>query len=134
MFGGFVSGTISVTTFIAVSFGVIFLLLLLVFAFVIYLWGRGVPHTVTVILRTILALCAGAIGWIIGGEISTSFNLGILSGNAAGSIGLAVLVYLVNPPAVVERQINPAAPVDSPPQPVTERRQRSAATTGAINE
>jgi hypothetical protein len=69
MLGNFVNGTMTITTFIAVVFGVVFLLLLLIFAFVIYLRGGEVPHTATVILRTILALCAGAIGWIIGGEI-----------------------------------------------------------------
>jgi hypothetical protein len=134
MLAGFVNGTMSITTLVAVAFGVFFLLLLLIFALVIYVVDREAPHTVTVILRTILALCAGAIGWIIGGEISTSFNLGILSGNAAGGIGLAVLIYLANPPGVIQRTVNPAAPVGSPPRPPTEPRQRGTATTGTSDE
>jgi hypothetical protein len=134
MMRDFITGTMSITTVVAVVFGVVFLLLLLIFALVIYLLDREPPHIVTVTLRIFLALCAGAIGGIIGGEISTNFNLGILSGSASGGIGLAVLVYLVDPGRRVQDQINPAAPVDSPPEPVTERRQRGTAARGTDNE
>jgi hypothetical protein len=134
MMENFVNGTISITTLAAVAFGVVFLLLLLIFAFVIYLRSGEVPGVVSKILQAILALCAGAIGWIIGGELSTNFNLGIVSGNAVGGLALTVLFYFINPAGIIERQMNPAAPPGPPPQPVTEPRQRGAAATGSGNE
>ncbi len=125
MLGNLIEGSINVTGLLAVAFGVIFLFLLLIIGFVIYWRGRPVPPVATLIFRAILALSAGAVGWVIGGQISLSFNLGVVTGNAAGGIALAVLVYLINPPVLLEHQfIDQGAPPEAPPQPVTEPRRR----------
>jgi hypothetical protein len=130
MAGNLIEGSINVTVLLAVVFSVIFLLLLLVIGFVIYWRGVPVPAAAMLIFRTILALSAGAFGWIIGGQISLAFNLGVITGNAAGGIALAVLVYLINPPRLLEdRFIDRGGPPDAPPAPVTELRQRPVGGT-----
>ena len=103
--GSLVDGTISITALLGVAFGVVFLFLLLIIGVLIYVRGKPVPPAAQLIFRTILAVSAGAFGWVVGGTISLSFNLGVVTGNAAGSIALAALAYLVKPPLLLEHRI-----------------------------
>lgn len=123
--GNLVDGTISITALLGVTFAVVFLFLLLIVAVLIYLRGKPVPPAALLIFRTILTLSAGAFGWVVGGTIALSFNLGVVTGNAAGGIALAALAYLVNPPLLLEdRIIDKGAPSEPPPRPAGVLRER----------
>jgi hypothetical protein len=119
-----IEGSISPIALLVGGYAAVMLFLLLILGVVIYVRGAPVPSAAIVIFRVILALSSGAFGWLIGGEIAVNFNVGVVTGNATGALGLAVLVYLVNPPAVVENTIvnqaapavNEAAPPQAPPQ------------------
>jgi hypothetical protein len=134
MLGDFINGTISITAVLAIVFGLLFLLLLFIVGVVIYLRGQAVPDAAMLIFRTILAISAGAVGWIIGGDIGLNFNVGLVAGKAVGGIALAALVYLVNPPRFIEQRIVHGGPPDGPPKPVTEQRRRESPAAGTDNE
>jgi uncharacterized membrane protein len=79
--------------------GAIFLLALLIIALVI-----PQPSDFQVfVFRLILALAAAAIGAILPGFLEVSGTVKNITLRAGGAIGLFVIVYLLNPPALVHQ-------------------------------
>jgi hypothetical protein len=76
------------TALLAVCFGAFFFLLLLIIGLVIFLRGGHVPEVASQIFRAILAVSAGAFGWIIGGQIASNFNVGGGYGECGGGPSL----------------------------------------------
>jgi hypothetical protein len=133
MNGSLISGGITLTTALLIGIAVIFFLLLLIFAALIYFRQDPVPAAVTYIFRVILALMGGGFGSILGGELALNFSANAVTGQATGGLGLAVLLYLVNPPHFVE-QIAPhqGGPPPAPPAPPPARRRERPANTRRI--
>jgi hypothetical protein len=100
-------GGISNAILLAVVIAVIFFLILIIFAFVIYASQRPVPDIVMIILRSILALMGGAFAGILGGQLALSFNFYAITGQATAGIAVAILLYRVNPPGRIEESIGP---------------------------
>ena len=119
-----IEGSISITALLGVGFAGFMLLLLFILGVVIYIRDAPVPREAMFIFRTILALSAGAFGWVIGGTLALTFNVGLVTGQATTGVALAVLIFLVNPPTLVEKLVNPAAPPPGPPDPTIEERTR----------
>ena len=90
---GLVHGSVSVESLLAFTFGVVFVIVLLVFAVAI-----PNPTEFTIfIFRVVLALAAAGIGAVLPGLIDVKLPIV----RAGGALALAVMVYLVNPPALI---------------------------------
>jgi hypothetical protein len=88
---------------VATAIGVFFLIALMSTAlFMMFGPQRAVPPLALLIMRTILALAAGALGAVIPGLLDLSLNAPGLVIRATAGLALAVLVYRVNPPALMD--------------------------------
>jgi len=85
--------------------GTLFLLLLLalIIALVFTPPKKDVPGQVYQLIRMILALAAGAFGAAIPGFFALKGTASNISISAGGALAVFVMVYLVNPPALIDK-------------------------------
>jgi hypothetical protein len=91
---GFIKGQIGVDQVLAFTFGTFFCILLLVFAV-------AVPNPTLqtfFVFRVVLALAAAGVGAVLPGL----FAIQLPGIRAGGALGLAAMVFFVNPPALVK--------------------------------
>lgn len=83
----------TVEKWIAVTFGFVFITVLLVLT----VWLKDPTPMQETTFRIVLALCAGAIGAVIPGVLKLQGNLGGFTIRAAGALALFFIVYFWNP-------------------------------------
>ena len=96
----------STAQILAFIFGVLFFLLLFgVASFMIFRKDpTPIPPEAMFILRVILALAAGGVAAIVPGFFGLGGNVRSITIQATGAIAVAVLVYLINPPSLIQKE------------------------------
>jgi hypothetical protein len=93
----------------AFTFGVIFVVTLLVFAITV----PNPTESQFFIFRIVLALAAAGVAAIIPGFLNIESKTALYAIRAGGALGVFLLVYLVNPPAVLRNEHRVAIPGDA---------------------
>ena len=92
---------------LAAGFGFLFVSVLLATAlWLVFGRRREVPKPAMYILRTVLALAAGAFGVVIPGMLDVSLDAPGLVIRGAAGLALVVLVYKVNPPELIDSSVH----------------------------
>jgi hypothetical protein len=99
-------------------FGTVFLSVLLGLGVAIMLRERPVPVAAMFIFRVVLALAAGGFGAVLPGLISLQIGQAAqFALQAGGALALTALVFLVNPPVLVEGVVAKSQPQPGKLQP-----------------